>query len=309
MKAVLYARVSSAEQEREGYSIPAQITLIEEYAQKHGYTIVKSFIESETAKKTGRKEFNAMVQFLDTHSDVPHVLVEKTDRLYRNLKDYIRINPEEKNIRIHFVKENQILDHDSKSDAKFMHHIQLAMAKRYVDSLSEEVQKGMRAKAEAGHYPSFPPLGYTGVGVEGKRLMVLDQDRAPYIKKAFELAATGNYSFQKIAEIMGKEGLRSRKGHPLSKSCIQTLLSRELYKGTFTWRNKPYIGSHVPLISPALFERVQEAMQDRSKPKLCKHSFTYSGMFRCGHHRRMSERKVHLLPLRRFQMPAHRLFA
>lgn len=33
--AVIYARVSSKDQEREGYSIPAQLKLLREYAQKN----------------------------------------------------------------------------------------------------------------------------------------------------------------------------------------------------------------------------------------------------------------------------------
>ncbi len=37
--AVLYARVSSREQEKEGYSIPAQIRLLEEYAKRNGLEI------------------------------------------------------------------------------------------------------------------------------------------------------------------------------------------------------------------------------------------------------------------------------
>jgi len=64
-KAILYARVSSKEQEREGYSIPAQKKLLASYAQKHGYEIVKEFIDIETAKQSGRTHFNEMVQFLE----------------------------------------------------------------------------------------------------------------------------------------------------------------------------------------------------------------------------------------------------
>jgi len=63
-KAVLYARVSYKEQEREGYSIPAQKKLLTSYAQKHGHEIVKEFIDVETAKQSGRTHFNEMVQYL-----------------------------------------------------------------------------------------------------------------------------------------------------------------------------------------------------------------------------------------------------
>ena len=89
--AVIYARVSSREQEREGYSIPAQISLLQEYAHRQGFRIVETFSEAETAKVSGREGFNRMLEFLKRSSEVKTILVEKTDRLYRNFKDYVRL--------------------------------------------------------------------------------------------------------------------------------------------------------------------------------------------------------------------------
>lgn len=63
-KAVLYARVSSNRQEKEGFSIPAQIKFLREYALNNDMDIVEEFVEAETAKETGRKKFNAMVEYL-----------------------------------------------------------------------------------------------------------------------------------------------------------------------------------------------------------------------------------------------------
>ena len=37
---VIYARVSSKEQEKEGFSIPAQLKLLKEYAVTNGFTVV-----------------------------------------------------------------------------------------------------------------------------------------------------------------------------------------------------------------------------------------------------------------------------
>ena len=87
MKAVLYARVSSREQEREGYSIPAQRKLLKNYATTAGLTIVQEFIDVESAKNPGRKEFSNMLRLLRENADIRVVLVEKTDRLYRNRTD------------------------------------------------------------------------------------------------------------------------------------------------------------------------------------------------------------------------------
>jgi site-specific DNA recombinase len=51
-----YSRVSSREQEREGYSIPAQRKLLTEYGRLHGYA-AREFIDVESAKNPGRKQF------------------------------------------------------------------------------------------------------------------------------------------------------------------------------------------------------------------------------------------------------------
>ena len=91
-KAVLYARVSTKDQEREGYSIPAQIELLRNYAHQRKIKIVKEFIESDSAGKAGRKRFLEMISLLESNKSIDGILVEKTDRLYRNFKDQVTID-------------------------------------------------------------------------------------------------------------------------------------------------------------------------------------------------------------------------
>src|SRR6185436_5383659 len=90
--AVLYARVSSKDQEREGFSIPAQQKLLRQYAQAQGFTIVREFTDIETAKQAGRGEFGKMLAFLKANPSCRTILGEKTDRLYRNIKDWISVD-------------------------------------------------------------------------------------------------------------------------------------------------------------------------------------------------------------------------
>ena len=85
------------------------------------------------------------------------MLVEKTDRLYRNLKDWVGVD--ELNLEVHLVKENVVLSPQARSHEKFMHGIKVLMAKNYFDNLREETQKGMREKAEQGMWPSSAPIG------------------------------------------------------------------------------------------------------------------------------------------------------
>jgi site-specific DNA recombinase len=197
--AVIYARVSSKEQEKEGFSIPAQIKLLNAYAMEKGFQVAQEFVDVETAKKTGRPGFTSMVDFFkkESKSKSPKepcriLLVEKTDRLYRNLKDWVTID--DLDLDIHFVKENVVLSKDSRSSEKFMHGIKVLMAKNYIDNLSEETKKGMLEKAEQGIFPSFAPLGYMNVESGGKRIIQPDPDLAPLVRQLFEWYATGNHS-------------------------------------------------------------------------------------------------------------------
>jgi DNA invertase Pin-like site-specific DNA recombinase len=153
----LYARVSSKEQEREGFSIPAQQKLCREYARAHGLEVIAEFTDIETAKRSGRSKLNELVAFVRKTSPRPVLLVEKTDRLYRNLKDYALID--DLAVEVHFVKENAVISEESRSSEKFVHGIKVLVAKQYVDNLGEEASKGLREKAEQGHWPSVAPIG------------------------------------------------------------------------------------------------------------------------------------------------------
>src|ERR1019366_2991238 len=90
-QAVLYTRVSSKEQEL-GYSIPAQQELLRSYGAQLGLVIEQELSDAETAKITGRPGFVGMVRYFKQHPACRVLLVEKTDRLYRNFKDYLTID-------------------------------------------------------------------------------------------------------------------------------------------------------------------------------------------------------------------------
>ena len=95
--------------------------------------------------------------------------MEKTDRLYRNLRDWTTLDSFD-GLVLHLVKEGIIISEASRSSEKFVHGIKVLMAKNYVDKLSEEARKGMQEKADQGIWPSCAPLGYINVtGADGKK--------------------------------------------------------------------------------------------------------------------------------------------
>ncbi len=282
-KAVLYARVSSSRQEKEGFSIPAQIKFLREYALKNDIEIVEEFVEAETAKKAGRAEFNRMVDYLQQHEDERIILVEKVDRLYRNLPDYGTID-NIKGLEIHFVKENEILSENSRSGIKFMIGIRVLMAKQYVDNLAEESAKGLNERIEQG-YALYPPLGYM-YGNDGthKHAIIKDPERAEYAVRAFNLFVYENLSASSINNILYEEGLRNPDGNKYAVSTIQRMFRNVMYVGDYMYQGKLYPnGKHEALISRELFQLAQNKLNNASDTTR-QHDieFPYIGLFKCG---------------------------
>jgi site-specific DNA recombinase len=284
-RAVLYARVSSKEQEKDGFSIPAQQKLLRQYAADSSFQISKEFTDVETAKRSGRTGFGEMITFLRRTPSCRIILVEKTDRLYRNLKDWVTIDGLD--VEVHFVKENVVLSSDSRSSEKFVHGIKVLMAKNYIDNLSEETRKGMLEKAEQGIWPSYAPLGYVNVGgANGKRTIQPDPHLAPVIRKMFEWYATGEYSLAEVTKKAKTAGMIFRKsGDPVPKATIHKILHNRIYTGDFDFDGKTYRGTYEPIISRELWQRVQEVIQQRlgRRRQKQKHDFAFSGLIACGH--------------------------
>jgi DNA invertase Pin-like site-specific DNA recombinase len=291
-QAVLYARVSSDEQEKEGFSIPAQQKLLRNYAAENGILIVEEYVDVETAKAAGRTGFNDMVEFFERQSKIKDadrrcrtILVEKTDRLYRNLKDYVTLD--ELGVDIHFVKENVVLSPDSHSSERFMHGIKVLMARQYVDNLSEEVKKGMLEKAEQGIWPSKAPMGYLNVeGPNGKKVVIPDPEVGPIIKRMFERYATGNMSLEDVGLLAMEEGLPlKREGN--FRTVVQYTLKNPFYYGDFLFKKKLYKGIHEGLVSRECWDKVQDVREDRRAKKTRKSkkrkSFAFSRLISCGH--------------------------
>jgi len=277
----MYTRVSSKEQEKEGFSIPAQLKLLKEYGKEKRFQVAREFVDVETAKQSGRCGFREMVKFLKDNPNVKEVLVEKTDRLYRNFKDYVIL--EELGVEIHLVKEGEVISKDSRSHQKFIHGIKVLMAKNYIDNLSEETRKGLTEKAEQGIYPSYAPLGYLNVERDGEKVIEPDPERALKFRQLFEWCETGRYSLSNLVKKSADAGLTFRKtGVPIPKSTIALILRNPVYCGDFIWNGKLYHGKHSPIISRELWLKVQDVLARREKPRPKKRHFAFTGLVKCG---------------------------
>jgi len=278
-KFFLYARKSTDEPDRQILSIEAQITELREFGEREHLEIVQEFIESQTAKEPGRPIFNQMLSLIEK-GFAQGILAWHPDRLARNSIDGGRI--------IYLIDTTKIRElkfptfwFDATPQGKFMLNIAFGQSKYYIDNLSENVKRGLRQKVRRGEYPGVAPTGYLNDKVNHK--MVKDPERYRLVQKLFELYATKNYSLKDLRNEITEIGLVSRNGKRLTVSNIQMILRNPFYYGAFKFNGELYEGKHEPAITKKLFDKVQEVMSEKSRPKKRgEKTYIFRGLLKCG---------------------------
>ncbi len=272
---VIYARVSTKEQQAEGYSIPAQIKAIRAFCAAQGLTPVAEFIEAESAGKAGRSKFGEMVAYFSDHADVRVVVAHKLDRLYRNFKDQITL--EELGVKARYV----VGDIPDTPQGELLRDVNLSVAKFYLGNLREEVKKGMDEKVAQGGWPHLAPTGY--VNDRETRSIIPDPATAPFVRCVFERYAKGDISLSALARECVDLGYRTRSGTEPNASMLHVLLKNPIYCGDIRYKGQTFPGAHEPLIARELFEEVQQVFSPRQTgPKRTKHVFALRDYLVCG---------------------------
>ncbi|GAX60916.1 site-specific recombinase, DNA invertase Pin homolog [Candidatus Scalindua japonica] len=278
---LLYVRVSSLEQQ-DGYSLDAQQKLGYEYAQRKNLRISKMWKVSESAWREERMAFNQLIDFAKKHPEIRHIIFDVTDRMTRNdidkLKVYDLIKSYDKTI--HFSRSNKRFNKDSGSDDEFMFDIEVAVAKKMSNDISKKTKMGMLEKAGQGLFPSVAPIGYKNN--RATRLIEIDEDKASYIKTAFSLMASGSYSLRMLEHQLYDDGLRNKHGNRVGKSSIHQTLKNPIYYGAFRWDGKMYQGSHTPIVTKQLFDKVQSVLSSSFHPSAHKLPFYFNNLMKCG---------------------------
>ncbi len=296
-RAVIYLRVSTVEQAHgadstEGYSIPAQREACERKAADLGAVVVAEFADrGESARTMSRPQLQKMLGLLHEHRDVDYVIVHKVDRLARNRADDVQIQLaiERAGARLISVSESV----DDTPTGRLVRNIMSDLAEFYSANLATEILKGSTQKARLGGTPFMAPLGYKNVRfmVDGRevRTVDIDEERAPLVRKAFELFATGEYSLKQLHRKLTALGLTTRPtpkrpAGPLSLSKLAVLLRNRYYLGVVSYRGVEHPGKHPALIGVELFNRVQMILDERDqhviKPR--RHHHYLRGLLSCG---------------------------
>lgn len=272
-----YIRESTEEQGK-GFSPQAQEKNIREYAKKHHIKIIdiyKDLISGRDASK--RTDFQRMIDDA-MQKKFDAIIVYHTSRFARNVQEarqYKKLLREKLNIDV--ISSTQPFG-DFNDPSAFLNEGVNELFDEYQSrNIGFWVKSGLMTKRSQGKpIGASPPLGYykKRIGFDPDRNRPIyskewhiDKKQAPLVKRIFKMYASGNYSMQRIAEILTKEGHRTKMGNPFTYSSVKCILPNKSYIG-LVWsprKQLPDLKSimHKPIISKELFNACQDITKER----------------------------------------------
>lgn len=279
---VALARVSSREQEREGFSLDIQVDALRNYAERNNGEIVKLFRIAETASKHDeRSTFKELMTFAKKNAHkIDGLLFYKVDRAARNLFDYVELERLESEFGVQFISVSQPTENTPAG--RMQRRMLASMASFYTEQQSIDVREGIHRRVESGLFASRPPYGYRNQRVNGRSIIQVHPENAKKVRRIFELYAYHSHTLDSLPDALKVEGIEYLPSvHKFTRSKLHTILIDRSYIGEIRYHDQWYPGTHEPIIDRKLWDRVQTLLGQKFYKS---HQMTYaSELIKCAH--------------------------
>tara|TARA_Y100000310_G_scaffold287005_1_gene311623 strand:- start:16 stop:1629 length:1614 start_codon:yes stop_codon:yes gene_type:complete len=287
MKAAIYNRKSTDTEDKQVLSLESQRRHNGEAISRSDDELVDTYEESRSAKDPGkRSEFDRMITDIQA-GNIEVIYCWKLNRLARNPID---------GGKIQWLLQQDILKKIVTSERTYLPSdnvlqmmVELGMAIQSSRDLGKDAKRGMREKAKMGWFPGLVPIGYlNSYGQKGEKYVLVDPDRFDTVRRCWDLLLTGTKTVKQIHHIATDEwgltrlGSHGRNARVFSLSAMYTMFSNVFYCGQFQWDGEIWQGKHEPMVTMEEFDRAQEILGPRGKPRLSKNQNIYSGLIQCG---------------------------
>ncbi len=259
MRAAIYARVSTDDQAREGFSIPAQLKRLNAFCKAKGWSVSGEYVdEGYSGRDVNRPQYQRMMSERGLW-DV--LLVLKMDRIHRNSRNFTQMMDDLNEWKKQFSSMQEKFDTTS-AMGRFVMDIIQRIAQLESEQIGERVKIGMlqKAKEASGYLGSPDPYGYV---IENGGLRAHDREAGvvPFIYHSY----ISGHSLDGIARDLNGRGIPSKKGGRWSKQTVSAILRNPLYCGYARWDGHLVPLGHTQLVSPSSFNLVQDMMEERRR--------------------------------------------
>lgn len=282
MRAAIYTRVSTEEQAEEGVSLAGQEALCRERAAADGATDVELVTDpGYSGKSLDRPGIQRLLQLLPA---VSHVYVYDMSRLSRDLLDQLVIERRMIAAGVTLISLSDPVDHSTAS-GRMVGHVTSAVAQYQREQTAERTRMAIRQRASEGKYVGWPPFGYewerNAWGESTGRIVVVPED-ARIMRELFERYDAGA-SLRELAQWLQAEGVRGARGAcPWRPDNVGKLLRHHAYVGQVKCGDLIAKGLHEPIISAALWQRVQQRLDRRRNIHPRSRDASLAPILRCG---------------------------
>lgn len=272
-----YARCSSDEQKKNGYTIGDQLNLIDEFADDNELVSVGEYIDegiSATLEISKRKALAQLIE--DAKAGKFDIVVFKCiDRFFRNVGEYYECQKQLRAAGVTWISiEESDLDPDD-DDAAFKINIYLTMAEYEAKKTSKRIRfnNKMRIKNKQVITGSqcflFP---WVVAGEKRNRYLIKDKEHEEMTYDLLDFYET----HQSKAATLGYINLKY--GKKMSMSSLNNLLSDTLLYGEY--KGVPeYVE---PYITKERFDRIQDILKRNARfNNAPNRTFLFSGLIKC----------------------------
>ncbi|BAL84254.1 putative phage integrase [Selenomonas ruminantium subsp. lactilytica TAM6421] len=271
-RAALYIRVSTEEQARHGFSLEEQRHTLEEYATKHGYTVVDTYADEGVTARKGLKNRRELQRLLaDVRAGLINcILFIKLDRWFRNIRDYYAVQDILDKYHVDWIATQEDYN-TTTSNGRLMLNLKLSIAQNESDQIGERIRfiyagKLRRHEVVAGHLP----IGYK---IENHKY-VIDEPQAAIVRDVFR-----QYLFyQSISEV--QRHINNTYNERLNRNRIAGILKNERYIGVW-WGIENYAPA---IIDHMTFDNTQKILaigRRGATPRVAVVPYLFSGLLFC----------------------------
>ena len=295
-RALIYLRVSTDRQAQKGIALPTQEERCLSHAAEEEYDVnIKTDIYvdgGESARTMDRPALMDLLTRCKEDNTVRAVIVYDVSRLARNRLDFALIKQTLRKAGVTLLSATEAIDETP--EGQMLEGVLSTVAEFFSAQSARKVKANMRRKAESGGWPCHAPYGYKNCkeklpGGEIRAWIEPNPEEARWVKRAFELFATGKYSVKTLARTLDREGIvvrqrRDRKTKRFHHAHLEKILRKKIYVGIIEWGGiVNEHGIHEPIIDPDLFYRVQDALVLRSGSTTRKrrHRSLFKGIAQC----------------------------
>ena len=309
LRVTFYARVSTDSDEQLN-SLENQISYFKEYITTNpNWIYVDGYIDEGISGSSVKKRKHFLRMIEDAKSGYFDLIITKeVSRFSRNLSDSIKYTQElmANDVGVYF-QSNGINTYDPNSE--FILNMMGSVAQEEVKRLSSRVKWGHSEAIKRGRVLGSSSI--TGYKKDNAKLVIVEEE-AKLVRKIFELYATGNYGFCKLAMELHKQGIDNSKGKIYDKDTLKRIIENPKYKGfysghtteTIDYRTKKrvyipkeeriiYRDENIPaIVSEELWNRANEILESRSNVvknkelsnRRTERKYAYSGKIFCSEH-------------------------